>query len=380
MADPTLSGVRLGQSRRLYVCSTKETTYGTATAVTHAITHSCDFPPLVRKPIVISDAAYASGNPSMSPRRNVVVGYTMEASFNAWLEHHTMNILVSALCGNDTYGAGTPSTHTCTLPDTLYLLPGHTFQENRNTKTIASGDGGIVSPGCAVTEVTISWQPSGLATISAKIMGNGNTTDSATITETGDLIGRTIFLTNDKIRVSCIAASVLGTSPWDGVFSALTVAAGVAGATEATGLANINQHIERGSIRLLAGAAEARVGGFSAAAGAYAGQPIATAPQAFLDLTWRADADTTTWLRGFADMTAAAQQEMCFVIDFLGTEANEYSKAVFPLATMTDNPGGGSGVGATMHDSTWEARKPTAGTPTAPFYFWSQNTIAADMN
>jgi hypothetical protein len=382
MADPSFTNLRVGQARRLYIDKAKESVFGTANQsppVTHLLNHACDFPPLVRKPIIINDAAFASGNQSMSPRKNIVVGYTLDTDIPIWAEHHAMAILCSALAGNDSVGSQVALTgffpHTVTLRDVPYFLPGHSIQENRNTKTIVSGDGGIVALGCAVTEVSISWQQSGFVIIRAKILGSGKTSDSASITETGDLLGQGQFLTYDKVRVTYLTSAVLGTSLWDGTFSTETdLTAGAFASVEGIGgtpFVDITRLIEKGTIRLQTGASDLRAGGLSGASAVYGGNPIALNPQAFLDLTWRTDDTTKTWLRGFADQTTLAQLEIAFCIEFAGTVDEEYTKIVLPLCAMMDNPGGGTGFGMTVHDSTFEARKPTAGS-VQPVHMWFQ--------
>jgi len=348
----------MGQSRRLYVSATKESTFGTAAALTHVLDHPSEFGRLEVTTEKIDNNRYASGAVDF-PTAHLPVSYRLTGDLSVWASLESLGIFFAKAMGGDTKAGAGPYTHTLDMTTLPFFLDGMTIQENCAGVAVDSTYD-TIHKGVCVDSVELRIGSTGLAMVNVGLLGSGINADGSTQTESG-LTKPSFLIAAPKVRIAYDAALSEGVSPWDGGHE-VSATAGTFPTID-SGASDLSAYIDSFSLKLSNGGTQARSAGSSTTTGIYAGQAFTENREVMVEFTAHLGTSTANWLRALVESTAAAQREYAFILDIAGGTDGYGAQFVVPLATMDSNPDGGSGTGPQMYTFRFRGRKSTSWMP-----------------
>lgn len=355
-----LTNVRHGQARALYVDANSEGTFGTANgSYTHCFYHPADWSRLEVGLEKLDNDGYASGNTWDGPSAHLPIARSLQGSATVWASLESMAVFThKAFGGADSYSGAGPYIHSLTYATTPGFLPGISLEEH-STGATANATTDIQHLGVCVDSFKLSARTTGLATVTAGLIGSGLTAAASTQTDSGlkrpGIDANTELCGPSKFRLSMMPASSVGTTPWDGSHAVHT-AAGAFVALE-TSFVEISSGCQSFDFEVMNGGAVQNLGGTSTTAGNFASQVYTAKREAFLTMTHLFSDETDQLIRLLAASTVAAQGEYAFIIDIAGPTNNYGGYYVIPLAALAENPTVSSGTGPATITTRWKVRK-----------------------
>lgn len=368
-----LTSVGRGFKRRLWIGRTRQSSYGTASALSSNTLKADVLPsaPTRQKTATMLDNEMATGTDF--PQKQIPLEITTSAKWDFWASPEMIGFWMAAIMGDDSVSTTGTSNylHTITMVAAGTYTGAFTVEEHTDGDTGNSSRDKLWSD-LTPTKVTITWGRTGLARMSVECMGSGRASSCVNPTETATI---NVWLPVNKIRFWVAPASALGTSAWGGSYTAPSSAGTFANASNITGEVDFSQNIESATFIYEQTLAADRVAGSSSGAGIYGEQPEVVRRSARLEVKWLTDNSTDDFLYALPGSTESAQAEYTVFLEFVTDKLvnNRYygGAIIMPLVGLTDSPDGDATLDLMQDSLTFFAKKTYAGTSRDPVHVYT---------
>jgi hypothetical protein len=351
----SITGVKVGSGRRLYVGAAPETTFGSEATLTHCLTHPCDENPLEITQERMSNSGFASGNTSDHESGHIVIGSYLNKPLSLYATLEAIGIFLSkCMNGGDTKSGTTPTwVHDLAYAALPASLPGMTIEDHLSSNVgVAATDRKHL--GVCIDSFEFTFSQEGRARIRVGTMGSGKLGTVGTITESG-LVIPTELIEAPKCRVTMEACPSNGTTAWDGSLE-VSATPGVFPTIDSAAT-DISDYIEEFTFRVLMGGVGKFRTGSSIGAGVNWSRVFPRARKVEVEFKAIYGSPLEALLHAAADSTAADQKEKTILLNIASDTANHGGAFAFPVCVIQpESPSGLSGVSVLEPSFKFESR------------------------